>query len=77
MSRINDSVHEAAQIIRGLKERVDRLEKEREAEGRVSIVRNIVESFSATDTVQVTVRDETVMVWDESDWELSNWGDET
>lgn len=76
MNRLNSTAHEAAQILRGLKDRINDLEEEREPEGRVGVVRNVDDTALASDSLTVTDSAITVMQWDVDDWGLSNWGDE-
>lgn len=76
MSRLDSEITRAIQKLRGLRVDINDLQEERQPEGRTSVLRDITETATASDTVTTTDRAVTVMVWDVDDWGLSHWGDE-
>lgn len=72
----NRPAHEAAQLLRGLKDRFERSQEEREPEGRVTSVVGLPDdTASATDTLSATDREPTIMEWNVDSWSMSQWGD--
>lgn len=55
---------EAAAILRGLKDRVDRLEQAVSSEGIPNLLRSVVDAVTADDVVDVTVTTGGTWEWD-------------
>lgn len=68
-----NSFEEAAFIIRGLKERVERGKEERTQSGPVNVFRAATDKGLGSDTVTTTVDDAGSWTWDSSEWDHEEW----
>ena len=66
---------DAAAILRGIKDRVEDLEQERESQGFVNYLRQVKDTALAADTVSRTVDDSPVGRWGATDdtWGFCQW----
>lgn len=69
----DDDFDRAAQLLRGLKERVDRLEDKSQSGDLAALFRQVEDSALASDEVTVEVDDTPGWVWGESEWDFAEW----
>lgn len=68
------NVEEAARLLRGLRERVQRLETGSSHSDSVSMLRTLTETEVSSDTVTVTTDSSPAFTWDTDDWGHAEWG---
>lgn len=75
-SRKNTGASDAAQILRGYRKRIERLEESRGSDtDRVQLFRPVVETVFTNDQVSVTEDTANNFVFGQSEWGLAEFGD--
>lgn len=70
-----NTFEEAAKILRGLNERVEREKQSRTQSGAVNVFRSASDTSLGSDTVSVTTDTAASWTWDESEWNHDEWGE--
>lgn len=72
---MSNTFEEAARILRGLNERVQRSEQERTQSGPVNVFRSATSKSLGADTVATSTGSAAGWTWGSSEWDHDEWGE--